>query len=189
MANTKEISTEEKWMKIYFEELKEKGFIKELIYQPEPIILSDIILVKVEKELKTKVKYEDKTLISKHIYTPDFEILWNTDKLHEDLFKDSYTKWPLFFSVCNRSFVEVKGNFDMNNMQRHFNSAIQPWIYQRYNIYVNLVKVPDIFKETFIPTKIWDEFFYKVNGKKFKKGEPKFKFEYRTLEQYLNEEK
>lgn len=185
MANTKEISTEEKWMKIYFEELLDKGFIKKLVYQPGPITLSESVLVKFEKRLKTKTNHQDKILISKHIYSPDFEIIWNTDKFHEDLYKESYTNWPLFLSIMNRSLIEVKAKRDLQNMTRHFTSAIQPWIYQQYNIYINLVKVPNIFEETFIPEKIWDEFFYVKSGKWGKAGDKKFKFEYRTLENYL----
>lgn len=185
MANTRNISQEELWMIEYFKELQEAGFIKEIIYQPEPIILSNTVLIKFEKKLKTKSKFEDKTLISKHVYTPDFLITWNSDKFHKNLYEQSYFEWPLFFSTMNRCFVEVKANRDMQNMTRHFTSAIQPWIYQQYDIYVNLVKVPNIFKDTFLPKNIRDEFFYKVNTKKNKKGDKKFNWEYRSLEQYL----
>jgi len=185
MANTKEISTEEKWMGYYFQELQDKGFIKKLVYQPEPFILSDKIELAFMEQLKTKTKIHNKTLISKHIYTADFEIVWDTDKFHKDLGKDFYTEWPLFFSMMNRSFVEVKAIRDLQNMTRHFTSAIQPWIYQQYFIYVNLIKVPDIFRDSFIPEKIWNEMFYKVNGKKFRKGDPKFSWKYRTLNEYL----
>lgn len=186
MANTKEISLEEKYMKIYFEELQEKGFIKELIYQPEPFVLNDKVEIAFMEQLKTKTKISNKTLIPKHIYTTDFEIIWSTDKFHKNLEEDFFTEWPIFFSFMNRSFVEVKAVRDLQNMTRHFTSGIQPWIYQTYQIYINLVKVPDIFRDTFIPEKIWSEMFYKVNGKKFIKGQPKYTWIYKTLEDYLN---
>lgn len=180
------MSLEELFMKYYFEELQEKGFIKELIYQPEPFVLNDKVEIPFIEQLKTKTKISTKTLIPKHIYTTDFEIIWSTDKFHKDLEEDFHTEWPIFFSFMNRSFVEVKAVRDLQNMTRHFTSAIQPWIYQSYFIYVNLVKVPNIFRDTFIPEKIWDEFFYKVNGKKFSKGDKKYNWEYKTLEMYLN---
>lgn len=187
MPNTRETSKEEIYTLKYFEELKENGFVKEIIYQPDPIILSEQVLIKIEKKLKTKSKLEDKVLISKHIYTPDFLIIWNgPNKFHQDIYQESYEKWPLFFSISNRSFIEVKAVFDRNNSTRHFTSAIQPWIFQKYLIYVNLIKIPDLFKETFIPNDILEDFYYKVNGKKFKKNDPKFKWCYRTLKDYIN---
>ncbi|MCK9429307.1 MAG: hypothetical protein M0R17_04835 [Candidatus Omnitrophica bacterium] len=186
MANTKGPSTEETWMKIYFEELQEKGFIKSLEYQPEPFILSDKVEIPFMEQLKTKTKISNKTLISKHIYTMDYLITWDgPNKFHKDIKSDYFEKWPLFFSDSNRSCVEVKNIWDNNNMKRLFTTRTQPFIFEKYNIFVNLVEIPKIFELSFIPKKIEEEFYYKRNTKKNKIGEKKFSWKYRILEDFI----
>jgi len=190
MANTREISKEEEYMKIYFEELLEAGIISKIIYQPTPFSLFGKITYMLEKKLKTKSNFISKTLINDHIYTSDFKVIWNKEipvssKFHRDMM-DVPCELPPFLSHNNECWIEVKSWWDNNNMTRLFTSRTQPWVYQKFGIYVNLIKVPDIFKETFIPTKILDDFYYKVGGKKFNKGDKKYKFEYRTLNEYLN---
>jgi hypothetical protein len=187
--NTREISQEEFFMQEYFKELQEAGFIKEIIYQPEPIILSEKVIVNKIIKLKTKEKVVEKTLINQHVYTPDFEIHFNgSNKLHKSINNIFYEEIPLMFSDSFISLIEVKSNshFD-NNMKRHFTSALQPWVYQRHNLFVNLIEVPKIFEKSFIPKSILPEFFYKVNTKKNKKNDPKFNWKYHTLNEYLNE--
>ena len=188
MANTKKISNEELWMQYYFEELEEAGIIKKVIYQPEPIILSEKVTINIHKQLKTKVKNEVKTLIPSHIYTPDFYIEWSDkNKFHNDISDDYFDKKPLWYSFMNKSLFEIKGNWDNNNMTRQFTTRTLPWVWEKYQIYINLVKVPDIFKLTFIPKKILSEFYYKRNTKKNKIGDKKYNWTYKSLEDYLNE--
>jgi hypothetical protein len=198
MANTKKISKEEEWMGFYFEELKEAGFIKNIEYQPEPIILFNEVKVPVHKQLKTKVREDLKTLLSERVYTMDYLITWNgRNAFHEPISNDYYEEFlPIFLSDMNRSCIEVKSDtrFD-NNMTRLFTSRTQPWIWDKFQIYINHIKVPEIFRKTFIPKKILSEFFYKRDvyvgkGKKRKlkalKESPKFNWEYKTLKEFLD---
>lgn len=187
MANTREISQEEEQIKIYFNELQKNGFIKEIKYQPEPIILFNKVEIPIIKQLKTKSKTIFKTLLNERIYTPDFLITWNDKNIfHEDISNYSFDKFPYFFSYMNKSYIEVKSDnrFD-NNMTRLFTSRTQPWVWQKHKIFINLVKVPEIFKDTFIPDEILHDFYYKVNTKNNKKGDKKFKWNYNTLQSFL----
>ncbi len=191
MANTKGISTEEKWMQYYFEELQEAGFIKEIIYQPKPITLFESFTKDVLIQLKTKDKIKEKKILSEKIYTPDFKITWNDEGcvLHEDI-GDSfhYAKLPLFFSDHKDiSYIEVKSDngFD-NNMTRLFTSRTQPWIWDKHNIFVNLIKVPRIFRDTFVPEKVRPDLYYKRNTKKNKINDKKYVWEYKSLNKFLD---
>jgi hypothetical protein len=190
MVNTKKISKEEIWMKSYFKELKDSGFIKEIIYQPDPIVLFYEVKVPIQIRLQTKIKTVEKVLLKKRIYTPDFLITWNGDNIFHKSISDDYfdNSLPLFFSHMNRSFVEIKSDskFD-NNTTRFFLSRTQPWIWEKYQIFVNLIKVPDIFKNSFIPQDILPEFYYKRNTKKNKVGDKKFSWNYNNLKKFINE--
>ncbi|MCP4255013.1 MAG: hypothetical protein GY775_16725 [Candidatus Scalindua sp.] len=192
MANTRQISKEELGMKAYFEELKEAGFIKKIEYQPAPIILFNKVEVPIHKQLKTKVKIVPKTLLAERLYTLDFIIHWNDrNPLHEPISDDYYNdKLPVFFSDMNKTYIEIKAIRDLQNTTRFFNSRTQPWIWEKFNIFINLIKVPKIFEETFIPKAILHDFYYKrdvkIKGKlKARKGDPKFKWEYRTLDTFI----
>jgi len=151
-------------------------------------VLFEEVKCNIKKELKTKSKLIEKVLLPERIYTTDFEILWSgSNKLHADMASDYFTEIPTFISHSNRSWIEVKNNYDSNNMNRLFSSRTQPYIWKEFNLYVNLIKVPDIFRDTFIPKSILHNFFYKVNTKKNKVGEKKFNFVYRTLDEYIHE--
>jgi hypothetical protein len=190
MGNTTGISTEEQFLAAYFEELKENGLIKKITYQPNPFILSDIVEIELYKQLKTKKTYRFKTLMQPHSYTADFKIVWEKrNTLYKDIKNQGIAKFPTFFANNDVSWIECKAQWDHQNMTRIFTLRTQPWIYQLHGIYVNLIKVPDIFKSTFIPESILKHFFYKIDDRygKFKKGDKKFPWEYRTLKQYLND--
>lgn len=194
MSNTKKISTEEIYMKAYFNELKEAGFIKEIIYQPTPIVLLHKVEVPVKlvKQLKTKFKEETKLkiILKDREYTMDFQIIWNGPSIFHKSIQDDYyeQKLPLFFSDMNRTYVEVKSDsrFD-HNTTRFFLSRTQPWIWEKFNMYINLIKVPDIFKESFIPQEILHNFYYKRKTKKNKIGDAKYSWKYRTLKEFTDE--
>lgn len=188
MANTTQISQEEKWLVAYFHELLMAGIVKNIEYQPEPFILSEAVDIEIFKQLKTKKKYRFKTILDEHIYTPDFKITWASKNLfHKDFKHQGIDKIPVFFSHDCVSYVECKGVWDFNNMTRMFVQRTQPWIYQIYDIYINLIKVPDIFKNTFVPASILPSFYYKMNTAKNNIGDKKYPWKYKYLDEYLNE--
>ena len=148
-------SNEEKYFSWYLEELKERKYIDnwkkiEIAYE-----LTDGLSHTYIKKMK---KIEDvelmQTILSPSSYTPDFKIFWNK-KAYGIFVQDiNNTKNKIVTPfICDSegiSIVETKGTFDMGNMTRLATLNIK-FMYFRYNIYVNLIKVPTIFKKTFTP--------------------------------------
>lgn len=185
MANTTIISQEEKFLGEYFEELKGYGLVKEIVYQPDPFILSDAVEVELYKQLKTKKSYRFKTVMPQHIYTADFKITWTGPNMfHKDFKHQGIQQFPTFFSHNRVSWIECKGIWDLQNMTRIFVQRTQPWVYQKYGIYINLIKVPDIFKNTFVPARVLPNLYYKMATAKNQKGDKKFKWEYKSFLDY-----
>ena len=48
------------------------------------------------------------------------------------------------------SYIEVKPDFDFNNMTRYARIKMN-WLFQQTGVFTNLVKVPSVFKNTFTP--------------------------------------
>jgi hypothetical protein len=214
-------SFEEYLTNLYLEELKDNGFIREIIYQPKSFILSKEVPMKFYKVKETKKglirKYSvKKNLINEHIYSADFKVIWEpyktelpklvsflstftavTTEINQDIpFIGNYEYLNVLFS-----YIETKGNFDKNGDQRLFTSRTQPWVYQQYGIYVQMIKPFDLFKSTFIPQKALEFMFYKKdvtkkNKTKSKeevsldivklKNSPKYNWKYKSLNQWLN---
>jgi len=198
-------STEEWYIYQYLLELKENNIVKEINFQPKPFKLFEGLEKRFYKikQLKTKVSkqyYTKQYLINPHIYTPDFKIIWNVNKNSRDFIQSVNltginTKIPfLVLPILNNenqkiiaeSYLEVKGSFDRNNMTRMFSDHIQPLIWNKYQIYIQLVKPIDLFKQTFIPEKIKHSFYYSKTGKWGKVGDKKFKWQYRTFKEFIN---
>jgi hypothetical protein len=213
-------SFEEYLTYLYLEELKDNGFIREIIYQPKSFILSKEVPMKFYKVKETKKglvkKYSaKKNLINEHIYSADFKVFWNnnepkvsklvtlistfssvTVEINQDIpFIGNYEYLDILFT-----YIETKGNFDKNGDQRLFTSRTLPWIYQQYNIYVQMIKPFDLFKTSFIPQKALEFMYYKKDvTKKNKtkseeevslnivklKNSPKYNWKYKSLNEWL----
>lgn len=206
--NDIDATQEEYFVWHYLLELKEEGFIEKIIFQPKSFTLFEGLPKKFyeDKQLKTKVKRiysKRKYLLNPHIYTADFEIRWRRDDSGLDLLYDGiYRKeidnnLPFISNIQGESltkdlswtvsYIEVKPAYDQNGKTQMFRSYVQPQIWEKYNIYVQIIKPLDLFKQTFIPKKLWDEMHYKKSGRWGKKGDKKYKWDYKTLKGYLNE--
>jgi hypothetical protein len=166
-------SSEEKYFFWYLTELVRKGYIKYFTLQSESFVLSEPIFFDCGKEMKTKIKQESRSLIGKHVYTPDVRIVWDTTA--EGCFcydRESYGLYSYLIKGTNKhrnppfiaqrlrventmeliSYIDVKGSHDRNNMERvlHLN---QCWMLQVFNLFVQKVKIPNFFKSTFTPTR------------------------------------
>lgn len=180
-------SKEEEYFFWYLEELEKAGFIEDIIPQYPVITLSDKKEHEVFKQLKTKRKYYNKTLLQEHVYTPDFTVVWKLDAFALIAgFLETYNehKTPFYCKVNPfektrmnpSSIIEVKPSFDQNNMTRAF-ILNQKWIYDKHKVFVQLIKPVDLFKQTFIPSRyIW------TDGGTMRR---KIKFKVRTLKEYL----
>ena len=108
---------------------------------------------------------KEQSLLNDSVYTPDFEIKWHKSALNIFVnppiiklidgvaYTNELTKFDKnLFIKSGECLVEVKPAFDKHNMTRLVNINIKQMM-QRHNIFVNLVKIPDLFKKTFTPKK------------------------------------
>lgn len=184
-------SDEELWFCWYLQELKAAEIILDADVNRKPILLSNKVehtysLVR-KKDLKRKTEF----LMHPHEYTPDFNIQFNMR--YRDVFYSLFVigrKLPgqnipfLSFSPGHHAaIVEVKPVFDMNNMTRLVRTNLK-WVFDKYGMYIELIKVPDIFKDTFTPQKYIDLMQYQI---KSKEGKSKIKWNIKTIDQYKHE--
>lgn len=144
-------SAEEVYFLWYLHELYYKQFIDKVIYHEDSFELSNGLWVHTAEQLKTKTKINKKQLFKPHKYTHDFTIKW-TEKAFgviTNIFNEAIHA-PLipFWNKITR--VEIKGDYDRSNMTRLFRIN-QKWIWDRYKIYIQLIKIPLLFKNTFTP--------------------------------------
>lgn len=152
------------WDEWYFmqfcTELAHNGAIREAIYEPYPFILTEGLYNKytVEEKLKTKSKFIDKEqpILRPSSYTPDFLIFWDDsvrNKLFQVLNEGKEITAP-FIAHCedegSYSIVEIKPSFDVHGKTQLFVNN-QKFIWNTYEKFVNLIKITDLFKETFCP--------------------------------------
>jgi hypothetical protein len=192
--NGHKATKEEAYIGYYLNELQQEDFIEEIVFQPESFTLFEGLPKKfyTDVQLKTKVsrKYSKRQyLINPHIYTPDFKVIWVDDSfVNVTEFSEFNLEFP-FIGVWEKenyhSYLEVKASFDQNNMTRMFTSHIQPVVWEKYNVYVQLIKPLSLFKDTFIPKEILEDFYYQKSGKWGKKGDKKYKWNYKTLKEYI----
>lgn len=144
---------------MYFLELQKGGFIKN-IRRSESYMLFDTVTKNWIRHLVTKSVPEVETLLSSHLYTPDFYFEL-TDKGRElPLFVDiNSTKKLREFKKYNilhqdgKVHIETKGtNFrHKTNTQEKF-SVDSKWIWEKHKIFVNLFIPCKVFPLTFTPT-------------------------------------
>lgn len=167
-------SKEELYFSWWLDELKEAKYIVE--WYPGSTI-----------ELSKEVEVGGKKLLNKHGYAFDFSIRWNDSA--KDVFITSepkkgfftYNKFIIDPSLDDSgyipfSYIEIKGVFDARNMTRLF-VINQKWVYDKRRIYVQLVKIPKLFKDTFTPAK----YLITDAGKQ----ERKLNFVPKTLDEYV----
>lgn len=176
-------SDEEAIFHQYLLELQDRKIISN-IDRPASLTLSEAVPIKIGKK--------EINLLNEHIYTGDFVFdisfgfTQNIPPIFNDLREPKLTprnKNLALYGHYQRDtyytlkyYVETKGNWDNNNMTRLF-SLNQKWIYQKYGIYYNLVKVPKIFEKTFTP----EAYLKTATGK-----DRKINFKVKLIDEYLN---
>ena len=150
-------SPEEAYVSWYLDELVEAGYVARYVHQPKSFILSPKQIYDWRKDLKTKTKWMESTLLQPHVYTPDFEVSWNNGVLLRFIYGNVGRDEPFWHSYDDvgyeaTSYIEVKPSFDRNNMTRLF-TINQKWMYDKYGIYVQKVIPQKLFEQTFTPKK------------------------------------
>ena len=191
-------SNEELQFSIWLDVLKGFGFVEKWEKVKTPFIIIPALQINwtQEVQLKTKNKKTERvfTLLHDLGYTPDFKIWWTAKG--KRLFVSGITrnvnpkKW--FFSDDIISFVEVKANFDLHGKTDRF-SIIQKIIWRLKNVFVDLVIIPDIFEDTFVPLSVMESLRYKKTSKKAaakgkKIGDFKVDWEVRNINEFLKKQ-
>lgn len=159
---------------IYFEwwldELKQAGYVKEY-YRAATLILNDDVYRHYRVKMKTKEKIECDKIISSLQYTPDYVIVWNDIgkalfyKVDGDLTTipnehDKPTIYPMMWAQIIDdeivSVVDVKPSVNKKFVKftsSHTFVVKQAMVYERHGIFVEAIKVMDLMKRTFTPTR------------------------------------
>lgn len=153
-------SWDEKYFWDWCKELSIYGGIIEAVYEPYPFILTEGLYNKytVEEKLKTKTRFIDKeqALLRPSQYTPDFLIFWN-DHMRNKLFQVlNEGKEITSFFVGHQedhnafSLVEIKPIFNFQSKETIFINN-QKIVWEKYEKFVNLTKIEELFPVTFTP--------------------------------------
>jgi hypothetical protein len=199
--NNKYLSLDEYYFSLYLDELKSNGFILSYQYEPPAFNLRDAMTVSNtinktgENNKILKPKIENTKMFSNLGYTCDFKIKWNIlksdgifTKTENKVYNKSVKNIPFLLQEHQDiSYIEVKPEFDQNNMTRYVKVKIA-WVHQLFNTYVQIVNYESLFKKTFYP----DLYFYTLTGKdkvkKTKDGKSillKDSIKYNSIDQYL----
>lgn len=189
-------SMEEYYFACYLRELIEIGVATDADKNLRSIDLFDERQHISTEIMKTKTKFSPKHLFQGHSYTPDFNIMW------EPKYKDvvfsllnsgmhlSKHRPPFISSsqAYHSSVIEIKGGFIQQDKRRELSLNLK-WVFDKWAMYVQTVKVPDIFKTTFTPQEyIEDMIYYRPNSKKgVKPGDSKIKFKVKTSAEWFDE--
>ena len=136
-------SKEELWISYYLDELLKVGFILDWKYQPRTYTLSKPLSYAWIKKLPTKNKFQSSNILQGHEYTPDFMIIWNESarNLFFNSIEDKINLKGVNFiahSGNNLSVIDVKPQFDMQNMTRLF-IINQKWMMDKYGLYIQKI--------------------------------------------------
>lgn len=97
------------------------------------------------------------SLLGDHVYTGDysFNVISDSPFFHDiNNMQCKLNAKKEFRLITHNTYceVEVKPDYDQNNMTRLF-QVNRKWVYEKYSIFVNLVKIPSLFKRTFTPNR------------------------------------
>lgn len=188
-------SKEEVYFAHWLDEAQVAGWVEKWMYVTKPFQVCPYVRLPYIKTtiLKTKVKQELKefTLLHDLEYTPDFKIKWTEKGMLK--FVSTIEPCPespnagmidpksIFFcgywqvkdvGLHTTTWAEVKPTFDMHGKISKF-SVLQKILWTFKGIFVDLIQPEDLFKETWMPQAIMEDFKYKVVPKKAAKGKKK----------------
>lgn len=193
-------SDSELYFLFWYFELEDKHMAHS-IRRGDPLTTAKGFTIDYPEVKKDKVVMKSQTILKPSVYTPDFVIIglshfeqmiegarnvkMNGDEHGGTVSYDRHiisqrVNAPLISTYTFDfpiTYVECKPDFDQNNMTRLF-KINQKIIWEKHQLFINLVKTNEFFAKTFTPR----EYF------KTKTGKPrKLNYEPRTLEQYLHD--
>lgn len=175
-------SNEELHFSWYLDELKAKGYIDEWKKNEQSFELTKGLSLKYVVPMKKVAnKTKEQTILHPSIYTHDFSIYWNKKAIglfitDIDVVSDNKLTTP-FISHGLISYIETKAEFDRGNMTRLAINNIK-FVYEKFHIYINIIKVPKIFEKTFTPDR------YLMTDKTFKPRTIRYK-NVKTIREFI----
>lgn len=200
-------STHEEYFEWWLEEAKGKGLVRQWKRIEEPFVLTEGVKLPFTKILKTKSNLSEKHLLHPHVYTPDYVIQWNgVNSLHDDMWCLDSNSRAFFLSYNDvtraggnhpTTIVDIKPDrINRNQQYSYYTFPInQKLMWAVHNTYVQKVVLfpasnsktnTTLFQRTWTPERYIREMVYKTDRKgKWKKGDSKIKFKYKTLKEWL----
>lgn len=176
-------SMEELYFLWYLCDLKDAGYVEDAWYEDDTFTLGKGYEKEYKVVMKTKTKIKKETVVKPTIYTPDFKIKWTEEAVgvfYMDYVAEeriTYSSKPVFsLGMDLTSYIEVKPDFDFNNMTRYAKIKMN-WLFQQTGVFTNLVKVPTVFKNTFTP----DRYILTDNNKRTRQ----IKFKIKTIQEFV----
>jgi len=161
----------EQYIKWYFQELKERGYVHEIDDSPSSIVISE------------EAKITDWVTLKQRVYTPDLLIVWTNEgqaKWCNTMFSKDEMRKP-FVCYVDTTLVEVKPDVPYNLAKANTSMVAFPlrqvMLYNMTSMYVQMLKVKDLFAATFTPRR------YLFTDKT--KANRTIHFHTRTLDEYL----
>jgi hypothetical protein len=189
-------SMEEYYFTCYLKEMIELGVVLDADKNMKSIVLSEDKKHTSTEILKSKTKISPKHLFQPATYTPDFNIRWNPEYkdvvfslLNTGMHLKGYR--PPFIS-SNQSYhssvIELKGGFTNKNEVATLSLYLK-WVFDKWAMYIQMVRVPNIFRDTFTPKEYMDDMVYhRPNSKKkIKPGDSKLKYKPKTAQEWFDE--
>lgn len=177
-------SDEELYFSWWLDELVKYGYVSSWFKNEDSYQLTDGLKHKYVRQMKRvedKVLYQ--TILNPSSYTPDFKIQWTEKALGIFVSKILSPNKIVTHFICNNNLLsvdEIKGGFDSNNMTRLAINNIK-LVWYRHEIYINMIKVPNIFNKTFTPIR------YLLTDKSMKPRKIKYK-NIVTLNEFINKQ-
>lgn len=171
-------SKEELYFWWYLLELKDKGFISDIRYEPQSFDLCESVRFPWIKKMKTKDKVCDFELLKGMRYTPDFTFVWELKAT--GIFTANKYQNPrnMPFKMLGKTcWVDVKGTFSRNESYRIF-PMYQKMMWKIHGIFVEKIVMPTLYVKTFTPGR------FLLTDKTMKPRT--INFETQTLNDYVN---
>lgn len=177
-------SKEELYFSWWLDQLKAKGYVNRWERNEASWSLTKGLkhtYIKPMKRVENKVM--EQTILAPSEYTPDFTIYWEPKAIGifvSELFNTvGKIETPFICQLPELiSIVETKADFDRNNMSRLAMNNIK-FVYENYQVYINMTKLPSLFNKTFTPDR------YLMTDRTFKPRKLKYK-NVRTLREFIN---
>ena len=152
-------SKDEEIFATWCKEALAKGHIEAWEYEPETIEIFPKATITVTKQLKTKIKYEDKTILQPLSYTPDFIIEAMLDVFMPSLLNTSMenSSHYNYFAERQTYMIDIKpSGYTKFNDSKSF-SIVQKALWHSQGIYVNKVRLDKFLAAAWVPEPVLDK--------------------------------